>query len=57
MRGLAARQVGPTGGVIGVDMTHEMLKSARENAGKVAANVDSGWASPNICLSLPVRRI
>ena len=38
---LAARQVGPTGRVIGVDMTHEMLKKARENAGKVgAANVE-----------------
>ena len=29
---LAARQVQPTGHVIGVDMTHEMLKKARENA-------------------------
>ncbi len=29
---LAARQVGPTGRVIGVDMTHEMLKKARDNA-------------------------
>ena len=38
---LAARQVGPTGRVIGVDMTHEMLKKARDNAGKVgAANVE-----------------
>lgn len=38
---LAGRQVGPTGRVIGVDMTHEMLKKARENAGKVgAANVE-----------------
>jgi len=37
---LAAREVGPTGRVIGVDMTHEMLKRARENAVKVgAANV------------------
>lgn len=34
---LAARQVGATGHVIGVDMTHEMLKKARENAGKVGA--------------------
>jgi arsenite methyltransferase len=34
---LAAQQVGPTGHVIGVDMTHEMLKKARENATKVAA--------------------
>ena len=38
---LAARQVGPTGRVIGVDMTHEMLRKARENAAKVgAANVE-----------------
>ncbi len=38
---LAARQVGPTGHVIGVDMTHEMLKKARENAAKIgAANVE-----------------
>lgn len=31
---LAARQVGPDGRVIGVDMTHEMLAKARENARK-----------------------
>src|SRR6201987_1441232 len=38
---LAARQVGPTGRVIGVDMTHEMLAKARENAAKIgAANVE-----------------
>src|SRR6185312_5998967 len=38
---LAARQVGPTGRVIGVDMTHEMLAKARDNAAKVgAANVE-----------------
>ena len=38
---LAARQVGATGRVIGVDMTHEMLRKARENAAKVgAANVE-----------------
>ena len=38
---LAARQVGAFGHVIGVDMTHEMLKKARENAVKVgAANVE-----------------
>jgi arsenite methyltransferase len=38
---LAARQVAPAGRVIGVDMTHEMLKKARENARKVgAANVE-----------------
>ncbi len=34
---LAARQVGAAGRVIGVDMTHEMLAKARENAAKVAA--------------------
>jgi arsenite methyltransferase len=34
---LAAQQVGPTGHVIGVDMAHEMLKKARENAAKIAA--------------------
>jgi SAM-dependent methyltransferase len=32
---LAARQVGPTGRVIGVDMTPAMLEKARENARKV----------------------
>jgi SAM-dependent methyltransferase len=38
---LAARQVDTTGRVIGVDMTHEMLKKARDNAAKVgAANVE-----------------
>jgi arsenite methyltransferase len=38
---LASRQVGPTGRVIGVDMTHEMLKKARENAAAIgAANVE-----------------
>ena len=31
---LAARAVGPSGKVIGVDMTHEMLSKARENAQK-----------------------
>jgi len=31
---LAARAVGPSGRVIGVDMTHEMLAKARENAKK-----------------------
>ena len=34
---LAAQQVGSTGHVIGVDMTHEMLKKARENAAKIGA--------------------
>lgn len=35
---LAARQVGSTGRVIGVDMTHEMLKKARDNAARVGAD-------------------
>ena len=34
---LAARAVGPEGRVIGVDMTHEMLKKARENAAATGA--------------------
>jgi SAM-dependent methyltransferase len=34
---LSARQVGSTGRVIGVDMTHEMIKKARDNARKVGA--------------------
>jgi SAM-dependent methyltransferase len=38
---LAAGQVGPAGHVIGVDMTHEMLAKARDNAARVgAANVE-----------------
>jgi arsenite methyltransferase len=34
---LAARQVGPEGRVIGVDMTHEMLSKARDNAARIGA--------------------
>jgi SAM-dependent methyltransferase len=34
---LAAQQVGPNGRVIGVDMTHEMLAKARQNAAKIGA--------------------
>jgi SAM-dependent methyltransferase len=38
---LAARQVGPNGHVIGVDMTQEMLSKARDNAARIgAANVE-----------------
>jgi arsenite methyltransferase len=38
---LAARQVGPEGKVIGLDMTPEMIKLARRNARKIGAtNVD-----------------
>ncbi|MCC6386763.1 MAG: arsenite methyltransferase [Dehalococcoidia bacterium] len=38
---LAAKMVGPTGSVIGVDMTPEMVALARKNAAKVgAANVE-----------------
>jgi SAM-dependent methyltransferase len=35
---LAARQVGDSGHVIGVDMTHEMLKKARDNSANIGAN-------------------
>lgn len=35
---LAARQVGATGRVIGVDMTHEMLAKARGNAATIGAS-------------------
>jgi SAM-dependent methyltransferase len=35
---LAARAVGPTGRVIGVDMTPEMITRARDNARKIEAN-------------------
>ena len=35
---LAAQQVGDTGHVIGVDMTHEMLKKARDNAASIGAS-------------------
>jgi SAM-dependent methyltransferase len=34
---LAARQVGEKGHVIGVDMTHEMLNKARDNAARIGA--------------------
>ncbi len=34
---LAARQVGPSGRVIGIDMTHEMLARARANAARIGA--------------------
>jgi arsenite methyltransferase len=34
---LAARQVGGSGYVIGVDMTHEMVKKARDNAAAIGA--------------------
>jgi SAM-dependent methyltransferase len=35
---LAAQQVGAKGHVIGIDMTHEMLKRARENVAKIGAD-------------------
>ena len=42
----AARRVGPSGRVIGIDMTDEMLAMARRNAPIVAKNL--GYAAPNI---------
>jgi ubiquinone/menaquinone biosynthesis C-methylase UbiE len=43
---LAARQVGNSGRVIGVDMTYEMLKKARDNAAHIGAgNVEFRLAS------------
>jgi arsenite methyltransferase len=36
---LAARQVGDTGHVIGVDMTNEMLNKAHENTAKIGARM------------------
>ena len=35
---LSAKQVGPTGKVIGVDMTPDMLRKARDNAQKIGAD-------------------
>jgi SAM-dependent methyltransferase len=35
---LAAQQVGDSGHVIGVDMTHEMLNKARDNAARIGAS-------------------
>ncbi|MDE3018554.1 MAG: methyltransferase domain-containing protein [Nitrospirota bacterium] len=42
----ASRRVGPTGRVIGLDMTDTMLAIARRNAPVVAANL--GYAAPNV---------
>jgi len=42
----AARRVGPTGRVIGVDMTDEMLAMARRNAPIVMANL--AYPAPNV---------
>jgi arsenite methyltransferase len=42
---LAAQRVGPTGRVIGLDMTPEMVRLARRNARKMGVtNVDFRWA-------------
>ena len=42
---LAARQVGETGQVLGVDMTHEMRAKARENAREFGAETGAGNVS------------
>jgi SAM-dependent methyltransferase len=42
----AARRVGPSGRVIGLDMTDKMLEIARRNAPVVARNLD--YPSPNV---------
>ena len=42
----AARRVGPTGRVVGLDMTDQMLAIARRNAPVVAANL--GYAASNV---------
>ena len=42
----ASRRVGPTGSVIGIDMTDEMLSMARTHAPTVAANL--GYARSNV---------
>lgn len=53
---IAARQVGPTGRVIGVDMTPDMVHRARANARKVqATNVEFRLARSSTC-RLPTRR-
>lgn len=49
---LAARKVGPTGRVIGIDMTDEMIESARSNA--AAAGLDNVDVRKGIIESLPV---
>ena len=55
---LAARQVGATGRVIGVDMTHEMLKKARENAARWALPMwNFASASLSICRSATTQRM
>ena len=48
---LAARQVGETGRVIGVDMTPEMLAKARANAARPAATPtsSSAWVRSSTC--------
>ncbi len=50
---LAARQVGPTGSVIGVDMTDAMLEKARENARKTGLDDIVEFRKGNI-ESLPI---
>ena len=51
---IAAQKVGPTGRVIGVDMTAEMLAKARKNIAAYRQRTgwttsSSGWARSSIC--------
>ena len=49
---LAAQQVAPAGHVIGIDMTHEMLRKARANAaGSAPGTSNSASANSSICRS------
>jgi len=49
---LAARAVGPSGKVIGVDMTHEMLSKARETQKRTdSQTLNFGWAKLKHCQS------
>lgn len=50
---IAARMVGPTGAVVGVDMTHAMVEKARASA--TAAGLDNTRFHEGLAESLPVK--